>query len=110
MKISLRIICSASDEASVTEQAHGLLEIINADEDTRFQPYWKDDRCVVLDTCGDISEPDYTEITGYVFRLSGTNHVKITEKPDSWECSYYANIEEITAGDGIAFVTCEIWN
>ena len=109
MQLSIRIICDRSIAEAVKQRVNALTNYLNLSNDHTFLPYWKDERCVISELSTDIEDPDYNKIQQYIKSISGTENITQCSSSDSWECAYFASIDELHTNPNIAFVTCSIF-
>ena len=109
MRFSLWIICDRSVAEIVRQKVKQLEDHLLIPSDGAFSPYWKDERCAVLEISANIERPDYRTIQEHIITISGADVLSVSSSQNDWECAHYASIDQLLAGNGLAFVVCNIF-
>lgn len=109
MQFSLRIICNFSIIETVKQRVATLTNYLCLSDDYAFSPYWKDDKCVILELNTKIRNPDYSKIQQYIQLISGVENLFPSYSLDGWECAYFASLDELHSNSDTVFVVCNIF-
>ena len=109
MHFSLRVICNCRTAEIIAPRVKEMLRGFCLSDDFIFSPYWKDEKCVILDLHAEIEHPDYRKIMQYVLAISGADTLSESSTSDNWECAYFAPPDALHSGQNTAFVVCSIF-
>lgn len=116
MKFSLRVICNRSIVENINQRVAELTNYLNLSDNYAFLPYWKDEKCVILDFGAEIENPNYSKIKQYIKYISGADNIYRCGSPNywelahlnDWEFAYFASYDELHSNQNVAFVECSI--
>ena len=109
MKFSLRVICNRSIVENINQRVAELTNYLNLSDNYAFLPYWKDEKCVVLELNTKIENPNHSKIQQYIKFISGTDNISQCGSSNDWECAYFASLDELHTNPNVAVVVCSIF-
>ena len=109
MQFSLRVICDRSIVETIKQRVAELTNYLSFSDGYSLSPYWKDDECVIVELSSKIDNPNYNKIQQHIKSISGTDNVSQYYSSSSWECRYFAHLDELHTNPNVAFVICSIF-